>query len=180
MMNETDTAIMIVTGISCLFGLWRGLIKEVLSLLTWVAAILVARVYSEYLATLLVDLIDSSSIRYVTAFSILFVVVMMLGTLMNHFMSKVINITGLKFADRLLGGVFGVARGVVIVLVILFVTGVFVSETEQWQQSRLIPYGMAAIEKSRIFIGDFGVVLPSQLPTQLPTQLPLPAADPGQ
>ena len=99
-MNETDTAIMIVIGISCLFGLWRGLIKEVLSLLTWIAAILVARVYSEHLAELLVNLIDSSSIRYVTAFAILFVVVMMLGTLMNHFMSKLITVTGLKFADR--------------------------------------------------------------------------------
>ncbi len=169
-MNETDTAIMIVIGISCLFGLWRGLIKEVLSLLTWIAAILVARVYSEHLAELLVNLIDSSSIRYVTAFAILFVVVMMLGTLMNHFMSKLITVTGLKFADRLLGAVFGFARGSIIVLVILFITGMFVAETEQ-SQSRLIPYGLAAIEESRILIGDFGVVLPSQLPAPLQDQI---------
>ena len=161
-MNETDVAILVVTGISCLFGLWRGLIKEVLSLLTWIAALLVARVYSQYLAEVLVNLINSSSVRYVTAFSILFVVVMMLGTLMNHFMAKLITVTGLKFADRVLGGAFGIARGVIIVLVILFIAGAFVTESEQWQQSTLVPYGVAAIEWSRIFIGDLGTITPVQ------------------
>lgn len=171
-MNEVDVAIIVVTAISCLFGLWRGLIKEVLSLLTWVAALLVARVYSEYLANMMVNLIDSGSVRYVTAFAILFVVVMMLGTLINHFMAKLITVTGLKFADRLLGGVFGVVRGGVIVVVILFITAVFVSETRLWQESRLIPYGMAAIEWSRIFIGDMGIVNPMSAP--VPAVPPVP------
>jgi membrane protein required for colicin V production len=140
------------------FGLWRGLVKEVLSLLTWVAALLVARVYSDVLAGVLVNLIENSSVRYVTAFALIFVAVMMLGTYLNHLMSKLLTVTGLKLADRLLGGVFGVARGVIIVLVILFVTSVFVSGTEQWQQSRLIPYGLAMIEWSRLFIEDINSV----------------------
>lgn len=161
-MNEVDAAIIIITLISCLFGLWRGLIKEVLSLLTWIAALLVARVYSEHLAELFISLIQNSSVRYITAFSILFVIVMMVGTVMNHFMAKLITVTGLKFADRLLGGVFGVARGSIIVLVILFITSVFAAETAQWQQSKLIPYGMAAIEQSKIFIGDLEYLNPAQ------------------
>ncbi len=175
-MNETDAAILIVIGISCLFGLWRGLIKEVLSLLTWLAAILVARVYSSYLAETMVNMIDSSGVRYVTAFALMFVTVMMLGTLLNHLMSKVINFTGLKFADRIMGGAFGIARGGIIVLVILFITSLFASETAQWQQSRLIPYGMAAIEQSRIFIADLGIEMPPQIP--LPSEAPIPV--PGQ
>lgn len=157
-MNEVDAAILGVTVVSCLFGLWRGLIKEVLSLLTWIAALLVARVYSQYLAGWLVNIIDSSSVRYVTAFAVIFVVVMMAGTVLNHLMAKLLTITGLKLADRLLGGVFGVARGVIIVLVIVFILSVFVSETERWRQSMLIPYSMAAIEWSRIFIGDLNSV----------------------
>ena len=108
-MNGVDTAILVITTLSFLFGLWRGLIKEVLSLLTWVAALIVARLYSETLSELLVNIIDSSSIRYVSAFAIIFIVVMMLGTFLNYLMSKLLTITGLKFADRLLGGVFGVA-----------------------------------------------------------------------
>ena len=134
-MNQVDIAILIVIVISSAFGLWRGFIKEVLSLLSWIAALVVARLYSEPLADRLVSLIDSSSIRYVTAFCLLFVMVIMIGTLINHFMTKVLTITGLKFLDKLLGAVFGVARGTVIILVILFILNVFVSETQWWQQS---------------------------------------------
>ena len=89
-----------------------------------------------------------------TAFCLLFVGVFLVGALINHFLNKVLTITGLKFFDKLLGGVFGVARGTVIVLVILFILNVFVSETEWWQQSTLIPYGMVMIEQSQLFIVD--------------------------
>ncbi|PCI76226.1 MAG: colicin V production CvpA [SAR86 cluster bacterium] len=159
--NQVDIVILIITVLSSAFGLWRGLIKEVLSLLTWIAALLVSRVYSEPLAGLMTGMIENDGIRYVSAFAILFVIVMMLGTFLNFLMSKLLNVTGLKLADRLLGAVFGVARGVIIVLVILFVTSMFVSETELWQQSQLIPYGMDLIEKSQVFIGDMNSVSPT-------------------
>ena len=159
--NQVDIVILIITLLSSIFGLWRGLIKEVLSLLTWIAALLVSRVYSEPLAGLMTGMIENDGIRYVSAFAILFVIVMMLGTFLNFLMSKLLNFTGLKLADRLLGAVFGVARGVIIVLVILFVTSVFLSETELWQKSQLIPYGMDLIEKSQVFIGDMNSVSPA-------------------
>ena len=159
--NQVDIVILIITVLSSAFGLWRGLIKEVLSLLTWIAALLVSRVYSEPLAGLMTGMIQNDGIRYVSAFAILFVIVMMLGTFLNFLMSKLLSVTGLKLADRLLGAVFGVARGVIIVLVILFVTSVFVSETELWQKSQLIPYGMDLIEKSQVFIGDMNSVSPA-------------------
>ncbi len=156
--NQVDIVILIITILSSAFGLWRGLIKEVLSLLTWIAALLVSRVYSEPLAGLLGGMIENDGIRYVTAFALLFVTVMMLGTFLNFLLSKLLTFTGLKLADRLLGAVFGVARGVIIVLVIMFITSMFVSETELWQQSQLIPYGMTMIEKSQVFIGDMNGV----------------------
>ena len=157
-MNAADIAIISVTAISCLFGLWRGLIKEVLSLLTWIAALLLSRLYSETVSAMLVGMIESSGARYVTAFVLIFVVVMMVGTLINHLLSKLLSVTGLKLVDRLLGGFFGIARGAVIVLVILFITNLFVSETALWQESRLIPYGMSLIEWSRTYIEDLGGV----------------------
>ena len=160
-LNQVDIVILIIMVLSSAFGLWRGLIKEVLSLLTWIAALLVSRVYSEPLAGLMMGMIESDGIRYVSAFAILFVIVMVLGTFLNFLMSKLLDVTGLKFADRLLGSVFGLARGVIIVLVILFVTSMFVSETELWQQSQLIPYGMALVEKSQVFIGDMYSVSPT-------------------
>jgi membrane protein required for colicin V production len=159
--NQVDIVILIITVLSSAFGLWRGLIKEVLSLLTWIAALLVSRVYSEPLAGLMTGVIENDGIRYVSAFAILFVIVMMFGTFLNFLMSKLLNLTGLKLADRLLGAGFGVARGVIIVLVIMFITSMFVSETELWQQSQLVPYGMDLIEKSQVFIGDMNSVSPT-------------------
>ncbi len=159
--NQIDIVILIITVLSSAFGLWRGLIKEVLSLLTWIAALLVSRVYSEPLAGLMTGVIENDGIRYVSAFAILFVIVMMFGTFLNFLMSKLLNVTGLKLADRLLGAGFGVARGVIIVLVIMFITSMFVSETELWQQSQLVPYGMDLIEKSQVFIGDMNSVSPT-------------------
>ena len=160
-MTQVDTLILAVIAISSAFGVWRGFIKETLSLLSWIAALLVSRVYTESLAGLLESLIDNPSVRYVTAFSVLFVLIIMLGTALNHFMSKLLVVTGLKTLDRLLGAVFGVARGTVIVLVVLFILNVFVSESEWWQQSTLIPYGMVLIEESQIFIGDMNAVSPT-------------------
>ena len=160
-MTQVDALILTVIAISSAFGVWRGFIKEVLSLLSWIAALLVSRVYSESLASMLGNLIDNPSVRYVTAFSVLFVFTIMLGTALNHFMSKLSVVTGLKALDRLLGAGFGVARGTVIVLVVLFISNVFVSGSEWWQQSTLIPYGMVLIEESQIFIGDMNVVSPT-------------------
>jgi membrane protein required for colicin V production len=151
-MNEVDAIILVIIGLSCLFGIWRGLVKEVLSLVTWIAALTLARLYSGVLADFMGNLISNESARYVTAFAIVFVLVVMTGTLVNHLISKLLTITGLKLVDRLLGGVFGVVRGSVIVIVILFITGVFVNETPQWQDSQLIPYGLSLIEWTQLYI----------------------------
>ncbi len=160
-MTQVDALILTVIAMSSAFGVWRGFIKEVLSLLSWIAALLVSRVYSESLASMLGNLLDNPSVRYVTAFSVLFVFIIMLGTALNQFMSKLLVVTGLKALDRLLGAGFGVARGTVIVLVALFISNVFVSGSEWWQQSTLIPYGLVLIEESQIFIGDMNAVSPT-------------------
>ncbi len=164
-MNAVDIAIISVTGISCLFGLWRGFIKEVLSLVSWVAALVLARMYSETVSELMSGVISNEGARYVTAFVLIFVAVMLIGTLITSLFTKLLSATGLSFVNRLFGGVFGIARGAVIVLVILFITNVFVSETALWQESQLIPYGMSAIDWSRTYIEEMGgIEVPGQTP----------------
>ena len=126
-MNWLDTTIIIITGLSCIFGLWRGLVREVLSLVTWVLALLVARTYSEVLVNFLFMSIDDVTVRYVAAFALIFIAVMMLGTFLNFLMSKLLVFTGLKLIDRILGGLFGIARGMLIVLVGLFFSSFFLT-----------------------------------------------------
>ena len=155
-MNWVDASILIVTALSFTFGIWRGLVREVLSLITWILALLVARSYSEVVAATLFNSFDNLTMRFVTAFALIFIGVMMLGTFVNFLMSKLLIFTGLRFADRILGGLFGIARGALIVLVGLFFSSFFLSQGEYWQNSKLIPYGQTMIEMSRSFIQDRG------------------------
>ncbi len=71
-----------------------------------------------------------------------------------RFLNRFLLFTGLKFVDRLMGGVFGLARGVVISIIGLFVSSFFFSQAQIWQESKLIPYGQTMIEISRAFIQD--------------------------
>lgn len=159
--NQIDIAILIIIALSSVLGLWRGLIKEMLALSIWIATFLLFRIYSEPLAELMSDMIENDYIRNATAFTLLLIAIMMIGALLHFMMSKLPTITGLQLINHSLGAVVGVAKGVIIVLVILFISNAFVSETELWQQSQLIPYGMTLIEESQVFIKDFNSVSPT-------------------
>jgi membrane protein required for colicin V production len=152
--NWIDILILVVIVLSFLFGLWRGLVKEVLSLVTWVAALLVARVYSDDFAPSLASTFDGETTRLVAAFALLFLATLVVGALVNHLMARLISFAGLALTDRVLGGLFGLARGGLIVMLGIFVAGNFFSESLAWQESRLIPYGGEAVQWSRIFIDD--------------------------
>lgn len=141
-MNGADWAIVAIVLISSLLSLKRGFVKEALSLGAWVAAFFIATAFSDRLATVLVAVIDNPSLRHVTSYAILFVGTLMMGTLISYLFAKVVKATGLSGADRLMGTVFGMVRGVVIVLVLIVVARALVPvEQEQlWQGSSLIPH----------------------------------------
>lgn len=153
-LHWVDATILIITAVSCVFGLWRGFVREVLSLLAWIAALLIARVYSEAFAPALSRWIASAAMQQVFAFALLFIATLLVGALINHLVGKLISISGLKLTDRLLGGVFGVARGVVVVMVFVYFGGSFFSSEPWWSESLLIPYGAQLVEMSRMFVMD--------------------------
>ncbi|MCB1664343.1 MAG: CvpA family protein [Pseudomonadales bacterium] len=157
-LDGVDVVILIVTGISCMFGLWRGFVREVLSLLAWIAALLVARLYSENLGPLLGSWIASEGMQTVFAFAVLFIATLVAGALVNHLVGKLIDISGLKLTDRLLGGVFGIARGVVILMVFIYFGTSFFATERWWTESRLIPYGVRLLELTRVYVMDAGQV----------------------
>jgi membrane protein required for colicin V production len=153
-MNWVDVIILTIVSVSCLFGLWRGFVREVLSLLAWIAALLVASFFSSHLAPMFSGFIESSTVRYVMAFVILCLITLLIGGLINHFMSKLVSLAGLLVTDRLLGAFFGVARGVIIVAVVAFFASAFYAEEPWWQESELMPHVVELIDRSRLFIED--------------------------
>ena len=74
-MNELDTAILLVTALSCIFGFWRGFVKEILALVTWIAALLIAWVGSDHLSGLMANIIENDSVRDISAFALIFIMV---------------------------------------------------------------------------------------------------------
>ena len=141
-MNWVDWTILAVLGLSTLLSLKRGFVKEALSLLAWVAAFLVSTSFASRLSGLLVEHIGNDSLRYAAAYVLLFAATLMLGSLVNVLMAQLIKVTGLSGADRVLGTVFGFARGLVVILVMLFVFRAALPPEEQsdLQDSQLVPH----------------------------------------
>ena len=140
-MNWVDWVILAILVISALFSLRRGFVKEALSLVTWVSAFIVARLFSDALATLLETYIQTPSIRLATAFGSLFVLMLIAGAIISNLFEMLISATGLSATDRVLGMGFGIARGglVVVVLVALAAQTPAVKDV-WWDQSQLIPH----------------------------------------
>ena len=147
-MNWADWAIIGIFSLSCLIGLIRGFVREALSLVIWIAAVLVAKVFGGQLEILLIDQIETPSIRLMTAYAVLFIVTLLLGAMLSYLIGALVRATGLSGTDRLLGMVFGAARAFIIVMALLILLPGFipVNEDEWWAQAQLIPHFLACEE----------------------------------
>jgi membrane protein required for colicin V production len=155
-----DIGILIVIVISMLLGLWRGLVKEAFSLAAWVAAVFVAGFFSAPLADLMINVLDNATVRRVLASAILFVLVMFTGTLLGNFMSKLSTAIGLRGVDRALGSLFGILRGLIIVLLVLFLTTPFEFSRTWYQDSLFVPYMMVILENVAA-LTDYELTIPA-------------------
>lgn len=136
-----DWVIIVLLGGSCLIALFRGLVREALSLANWVVAALVARGASSEVSEWLAQWIDTPSIRYAVAFAALMLASLIIGGVLIGLVVRLVRASGLGFADRMLGLVFGFARGVLLVLLGLALVrfGLPVEEDSWWQSSMLVP-----------------------------------------
>ena len=135
-----DYAILATVVISILVGLLRGFIKEVLSLLIWAVAFLVAYQYGGNVAGMMEEHVSLPSARAAMGFAGLFISVLLVGGLLNYLIARLVESTGLSGTDRLLGGVFGTARGLAIVVAVLLVAGFTpIPADPWWRESAMIP-----------------------------------------
>ncbi|MEX0900582.1 MAG: CvpA family protein [Gammaproteobacteria bacterium] len=127
-----DVAILALIGVSTVIGLMRGLVKEVLSLLAWVAAFWVAIVFAAELSPHLGFVSDSEVVRAIAAFVTLFLATLVVAALLNHLIAMLVKGTGLHGTDRVLGMGFGLLRGVVVVAALMVIGLVAEQQTEDW------------------------------------------------
>lgn len=122
-MTSFDYAVLLIVGFSVLLSVMRGVVREILALLAWGAAFVVANAFSGQLIPMLPATIPNESLRYLAAFVMLFLVTLLVMSLITIALSEVIKNLGLKPADRMMGALFGLVRGMLIALVIVLVAG---------------------------------------------------------
>lgn len=162
-MGWVDVALLSVLVLSIAVGLLRGLLAEVLSLLGWVAAYYIAHRFAADFAAHVPVGAPGSPLNVGVAMGVLFVIVLVLWGVTSWLINQLVRASILSGTDRLLGGVFGLARGVVIGLVVATVVNMTpLSREPAWQASQ----GAAWLQ---VVIDGLRPLLPNTVNHYLPT-----------
>lgn len=155
-LNTTDGVLLGVLLVSTVLGFWRGLVHEMLSLAGWLAAFFLAQWLAPALAAYMPLQGMAAPVQYAAGFVLVFVAVILLAGLLSWGLSGLMGAVGLRPADRSLGGLFGLARGLVVLLVLaVLVQLAGFAQQDWWQQSTLVPWLQLLLQGLR-------PVLPSQ------------------
>jgi membrane protein required for colicin V production len=139
-MTLFDYAVLSIVGVSVAVSVVRGLVREVLALAAWVVAFVVANVFSGSAAEWLPAGISNPSVRVLVAFAGIFVGVLIAVSWLALGVRKVVKSAGLGAEDRLLGGVFGFARGMLIVTILVILAGLTALPRQpDWSNAVLSP-----------------------------------------
>ncbi|WP_293371954.1 CvpA family protein [Nevskia sp.] len=144
-MNWVDYAFIGIVVFSLLLGIWRGLVREAISLIALIAAFLLTGLYAPEVAIWLDSAIDSPLARGVTAHILVFVAVLLAGAFVTWLISKVVNAAGLSGFNRMLGGAFGALRGLLIITAIVLLAKVSVLGREPALRASLLRPSLAPL-----------------------------------
>jgi membrane protein required for colicin V production len=154
-MNWTDYTIILVLAFSCAAGLYRGLLRELVSLLTWLAAVLLSWHMAYLLEPHLGGALHSEAVRPWAARVIIFVGVLVLGAAVGALMTHFVRLALVSSIDRLLGFLFGFLRGVVVLgLLVMLCHAVRLNEESWYRDSTLVPYAEHAGNVLRALVGE--------------------------
>lgn len=137
-----DWVILAIIGVSALISLLRGFVREALSLAGWIAAFFLAKMFYEPVSELLVDHIETNSIRLGVSWVAIFVATLVVAGILNYLVGRMVDAAGMSGTDRFLGMFFGGLRGVLIVALIVLALKQFtpVPKDKWWDQSSLLPH----------------------------------------
>ena len=143
-MTAFDLMVMGVVGLSTVFAFWHGFVRVVASLATWVVAVLAGIRFSDLVGTMLPDFGETPAARYVAAFALIIVCVLIVGAIVGFLLSRLVSAVGLRFLDRLLGALFGFARGVLVAVVLVLFAGLTTLPKQDWWQNALTSPALTA------------------------------------
>lgn len=137
-MTWVDYAVLAVLGVSAMLGLWRGFVREVLALVGWIVAGVIAVLFAPHIAAVMPTDFATPLVRHLLGAAVIFVLVLVVAALAGALLSKLVRAVGLGPLDRTLGGMFGFVRGGVIVLIAVLLVGMTTFPRESaWRDALL-------------------------------------------
>jgi len=165
-MTAFDIAVIVVITLSALIGVWRGVIREVFALAAWIAALVSMFLFGDKLGKMLPFAQDTLWLRTLAGYTLVFIGVFIVLSIAGFLFSKVVNAIGLSFLDRALGMMFGVLRGALIVVLLVFVAGATTLPQMSWWRDSVTAKPLATI----------AAILRSKLPDDLAKRIKFVAA----
>ncbi len=137
-MTIFDFVVLIIFVVSVLLSIVRGIVRESLSLAGWVVAYMVAKIFAKDFMSVLPLSITDESLRMVISFAAIFLAVLIVMSMLTMLASALIRTVGLGSVDRLLGALFGFARGLLVVLLLVLSAGLTTLPQEPFWQKALL------------------------------------------
>lgn len=152
-MNYFDIAVLAVLLVFTGIGAWRGFAREILSLLTWGAAIVVGWLFANDVAQRFEGLLDDPVVRRVLGFVLLFAVVFLAGLLINFLVNRfLLKKKEFRLANLALGGLVGAVRGAVVITLVFMLAGLTsFPRSAWWREAALTPY----FERAALFAASY-------------------------
>ena len=122
-MTLFDYAVIAIILLSALVGWWRGFMYELFSLIGWLAAYIVAHTYSAQVLPYVPAAVGANNIRSAAAFAALFIVTLIVGALFAWFLARLAKFAGLSGMDGKFGAIFGMLRGGLVVIALVWLGG---------------------------------------------------------
>jgi membrane protein required for colicin V production len=127
-----DYAVLAVIAASLLLGMWRGVVSEILGLAAWVLAFFVAREFALPISQFFSGVLPDKGMQYLAGFAAVFVTVLVVVGVARLIVSFLLRAVGLGLLDRMLGAVFGIARGALVVSLAVLLGGLTPLPREPW------------------------------------------------
>lgn len=161
-MAALDWVFLAIMAASLLLGAWRGLVHEVLSIIGWIAAFLLAQMFAPDVAAVLPMGQAPEIAQYAGAFVLVFLLVIIACGLVTWLIKKAVEAVGLRPVDRVLGAAFGVLRGALLLMAIAIVVNMSpLKRGDWWVESKGAAMSTAAVKQLKPVLPErFGQYLP--------------------
>ncbi len=120
-MTGFDFVVIGILLLSALLGLWRGLVHELMALLGWPFALVLCKLFAASLAPLLP--LKQETARLVVAYALVFIAALIVWSVLTRLLAKLLKAVGSGWSDKVLGGLFGLLRGALVLLVLVWMVG---------------------------------------------------------